>query len=220
MKLWRAAARRWPAVLAGAAILAAAAAAWFAHDSRILAAPREFASAHPVSAALAYVAVYVGFAVLSLPGIGTLSVAAGAAFGVWLGLPLAMASNAAGATLAMLIARHLLRDAVAQRFPRIVAQANAGVARDGAVWLLAARLAPVLPFAAVNFAAGLTQMPTAVFAATSLVGETPLTVLYVLTGANLTSSGDLLSARTIALFGALGAVALALPPLARRLRRS
>ena len=202
------------AILAGAFLLAPDAhriSAWLSDR-------REDVGAHlPVALAL-YFAAYLAFAALSLPGAWTISVAGGALFGPWVGLPLVLASSACGATLAMLASRYLLREAVAARFPIFVAKVDAGVAREGALWLLAARLTPAIPFFVVNLAVGLTRMPAWKFAATSFVGSAPVALLYVLAGARLASvqrPSDVVDLPTFAILLALGLVTLAARPLMR-----
>ena len=210
--------------LALVAIVAAFVAATFAFapDPHWLAgwlAERRDDVAHRLFVSLAaYFLAYLAFAALSLPGAWTLSVAGGALFGAWIGLPLVLASSACGATLAMLASRYLLRDAVAARFPVFVANVDAGVAREGARWLLAARLTPVIPFFVVNLAVGLTRMPAGKFAATSFVGSGPVALLYVLAGARLATvhrPSDAVDLPTVAILFALGLVTLAARPLAR-----
>jgi uncharacterized membrane protein YdjX (TVP38/TMEM64 family) len=170
---------------------------------------RAVVGVHPIGAAIGFAALYVAFAVLSLPGASTMSVAGGALFGPWLGVPLVSLSSTAGATVAMLAARHLFRDAVAARFPALVERVDRGVARDGARWLFAARLTPVIPFFAVNLAVGLTRMPARVFAPVTLLGALPIVVVYVFAGqafATIEHPGDVLSGRILV---ALFALALA-----------
>ena len=180
---------------------------------------RAFAAEHFALAAALYVLAYVGFAALALPGAWMVSFAGGALFGVGLGLPLALAGSDLGACAAMLAARYLLRDAVRRRFPEFVAKADASIARDGAFWVVAARLTPVMPFFAVNVAAGLTRLPAAQFALASLAGSAPLAAIYVIAGArleSLASPGDLIGPWSFAALLALGAGALAAPALLRR----
>jgi uncharacterized membrane protein YdjX (TVP38/TMEM64 family) len=178
-----------------------------------LAAQRELAAARPITAASLYFAAYLLFAALSLPGAWTLSVAGGALFGAWAGPPLVSLSSAAGATLAMLAARHLFRDAVANRFPVFVARVDRGVARDGARWLFAARLTPVLPYFAVNLAAGLTQMRAWTFARVTLIGAFPFAWIYAEAGAELARVErpfDVLNGWLILIFAALAALPFAI----------
>jgi len=179
---------------------------------------RTFASEHLAASAFAYFGVYCGFAALSLPGAWLVSVAGGALFGPWLGAPLVILSYTAGATLAMLLSRHLLRERVATRFARIVEHVDAGVARDGARWLLAARLTPAIPFFLVNLAVGLTRMPAIVFAAVSALGAFPLAVLCVIAGSKLASierAGDVATAPVLAALAGLGLAILGVGPLLR-----
>ena len=203
-------------------LAAIAIAAHFGLDPRRLAefvqARRAFAGAHPTVSALAYALTFIVFAALALPGAWMVSVAGGALFGPWFGLPLVLASSTAGATIAMLTVRYALRDAAAARFPEFAAKVDEGVARDGARWLAAARLTPLIPFFAVNVAVGLTRMPAWVFAAASIVGSTPIALVYVLAGARLAtirSLHDAASPATLAALVALGLLAFALKPIAR-----
>jgi pyruvate/2-oxoglutarate dehydrogenase complex dihydrolipoamide dehydrogenase (E3) component/uncharacterized membrane protein YdjX (TVP38/TMEM64 family) len=177
-----------------------------------VAAWRAFADAHELAAAAAYVAFYAAFSALSLPGAWIVSVAGGALFGGWLGIPLVSLSSTAGATLAMLLSRYLARDFVAARFPDFVARVDRGVARDGLRWLFAARLTPVIPFFAINLAVGLTRMPAGAFALVTMLGSFPFAALYALAGAEVatvTRPSDLFSAPLIAALLALAAAPFA-----------
>lgn len=59
---------------------------------------------------------YVAMAALSLPGAGMMSLAGGALFGFWIGVPIVLLSATLGATLAFLAARYLFRDWVEHYF--------------------------------------------------------------------------------------------------------
>ena len=191
---------------------------WFAASHGVaewkgwLTAQRSLVAAHPLPAASLYVAAYIVFAALSLPGAWAISVAGGALFGAWAGPLLVSASSTAGATVAMLAARYLFRDAVAQRFPGFVARVDSGVARDGARWLYAARLTPVIPFSAVNLGVGLTRMSAPTFALVTLIGSFPFAWIYAEAGAELATverPTDVLSLRLILVFLALAALPFA-----------
>jgi uncharacterized membrane protein YdjX (TVP38/TMEM64 family) len=148
-----------------------------------LASQKVFVGQHPGIAIAAYIVFYVAFAGLSLPGAWAVSVAGGALFGPWLGVPLVALSSTAGATVAMLASRYLFRDIVTARCPDLVERVSRSVAQDGARWLFAARLTPVLPFFAINIAVGLTRMPSSTFALVTCVGVFPLSLVYALAGA-------------------------------------
>ena len=151
---------------------------------------RALVAAHRVSAALVFSLVYTTVTALAVPAVWALSVAAGALFGPWIGLPIAVVSGVTGGTITMLAARYALRDWVEARFPEVVARFDPGVANGGARFLFAARLTPIVPFPLVNLAVGLTRMPVRTFAFVSIVGYLPLTIAYVSAGASL---GDIRS---------------------------
>lgn len=181
-----------------------------------LVAAKGWAGDHLVVSALGYVALYVAFAALSLPGAGAVSLAGGALFGPWLGAPLVSFSSTLGATIAMLLARYIFRDAVEARFPDFAAAVDRGVSRDGARYLFAARLTPFVPFFAINLAVGLTRMSVGAFALVTMVGALPIVILYVLAGqefASISGPQDILSARVVLALLALGAAPFAFKAL-------
>ncbi len=144
-----------------------------------------------------------------------MGLAAGALFGPWLGVPLALASAVAGATVAMLIARHLLRDEVERRWPGLARRFETAAGPDGAAALFAARLMPMLPFPLVNLAAGLSAMPTRTFAAVTALGMLPLLSISVCAGAELGTISSPASPRCVAALAILGAAPLAARGLAQ-----
>lgn len=214
------------AVLIVVALLGLAAAARMNFDPRDftawLASRRAVISANLPVAVAAYAAFYVVYAALPLPMIWVVSVTGGMLFGPWLGFPLVATCSTAGATVAMLASRYLFREAVATRFPVFVERVDRGVARDGAHWLFAARLTPVVPYFAVNLAVGLTGMPALVFALVSLLGVLPLALLFVLAGsefATIEHPSDVLSLPIVAALLALAVAPFAVRALARWRRR-
>ena len=140
---------------------------------------------NPIGAAMAFVAAYIVIVALSLPGAAIMTLAAGALFGLVEGVALASFASTVGATLAMLAARFVARDWVRKRFPRAVEVVDKGIAKDGAVYLLSLRLAPVFPFFLVNLAIGLTAMPVAHYALVTWAGALPGTIAYTFAGTQL-----------------------------------
>ncbi|WP_216912674.1 MULTISPECIES: bifunctional TVP38/TMEM64 family protein/FAD-dependent oxidoreductase [unclassified Synechococcus] len=139
----------------------------------------------PLLVAGAYLLLYVLVAALSLPGAAVLTLAGGALFGVGLGTLLVSFASSIGALLAFLVARTLLREPVRRRFARQLAPIEAGVARDGVLYLLSLRLAPVFPFFLVNLLMALTPIRAASFYLTSQIGMLPGTFVYVNAGTQL-----------------------------------
>ncbi|MDQ3159979.1 MAG: VTT domain-containing protein, partial [Pseudomonadota bacterium] len=117
---------------------------------------RSLVEAHPLGAALAFAGLYIVVTALSLPGATLLTLFAGAVFGLWQGVLIASFASTIGATLAMLVARYLLRDSVRARFGERLKGIDAGVEREGGFYLFALRLVPLFPFFVINLAMGLT----------------------------------------------------------------
>ncbi|MFL9628275.1 FAD-dependent oxidoreductase [Aeromonas jandaei] len=175
---------------------------------------------HFVSATLLFVAVYVVSTALSLPGASLLTLAGSAVFGVAWGLLLVSFASSIGATLAFLIARFLLRDWVERRFGDKLANLQAGMKKEGALYLLSLRLIPIFPFFLVNLLMGLTPIRVSTYYWVSQLGMLPGTFVYVLAGselANLTSTGNILSPGLMVALTLLGLMPMLLKGLQRRL---
>ncbi len=76
----------------------------------------DFHAHRPVQIALAYFAIYVAVTALSIPGAAVLTLAGGAIFGLGWGTLIVSFAASAGATLAFLSARYVLRASVESRF--------------------------------------------------------------------------------------------------------
>jgi len=150
---------------------------------------------------------YVLVAALSLPGALVMTLAMGALFGLLWGTLLVSFASSIGATLAFLVSRYLLRDAVQQRFGDKLKTINDGIARDGALYLFTLRMVPVFPFFLINLLLGLTAMRTRTFYWVSQVGMLAGTLVFVNAGtqlAQLKSLSGILSPGLLASFALLG----------------
>ena len=166
----------------------------------------------PLQVIGAFFCVYVAVTALSLPGAVPLTLAGGALFGLGLGTLVVSFASTAGATLAMLVSRHLLREAVQRRFGARLAEVDRGIARDGAFYLFTLRLVPVLPFFAINLLMGLTAMRVWTYAWVSQLGMLAGTLVYVNAGtqlAQLTSLQGIVSPQLLGAFALLGVLPLA-----------
>ena len=139
----------------------------------------------PVLVALAFLVFYVFVTALSLPGATVMTLAAGALFGLLWGTVIVSFASSLGATLAFLVSRYLLRDAIQRRFGDRLKAVNDGIARDGALYLLTLRLVPLFPFFVINLVMGLTAIPTRTFYLVSQVGMLAGTLVYVNAGTQL-----------------------------------
>ena len=95
-----------------------------------------------------------------------------------------------GASAAFLIARTAGRGAVERRAgPRVLAVRDA-VSRRGFLAVLYARILPGVPYSVVNYGAGLTRIPLAVFAAATALGAAPRAFAYTALGGSLDDLGS------------------------------
>ncbi|WP_432263078.1 FAD-dependent oxidoreductase [Cupriavidus sp. TMH.W2] len=166
---------------------------------------------HPVASMAAYFLAYVAVAALSLPGATVMTLAGGAIFGLVGGTLLVSFASSLGATLAFLASRHVLRDALQRRCGDRLAAINAGIARDGALYLFSLRLIPVVPFFLINVAAGVTPIRTRTFYWVSQAGMLAGTVVRVNAGVQLGSIEhlpDMLSPGLLGTFVLLGLLPL------------
>ncbi|AXR06257.1 FAD-dependent oxidoreductase [Salinimonas sediminis] len=162
---------------------------------------------NPVVSVSVFFVGYVAVTALSLPGAAILTLAAGALFGLWLGLLLVSFASTVGATLAFLSARFVFRDTVKNRFSEKLRRIDEGVEKQGAFYLFTLRLVPVFPFFLINLLMGLTGLKTRTFYWVSQLGMLPGTLVFVNAGtqlAQLNSLSGILSADLILSFVLLG----------------
>ncbi len=166
----------------------------------------------PGATGIAFAALNIAALALSLPGaVLGFGLAAGTIFGPWWGTAIALSAVVFGDSLAFLLARYVFRDWVERRFTRQAEHAAAGLARDGAFYLLALRLMTVVPYFVVNLTMGLTRMPLRLFAPVSFVGLLPVTFLYVQAGDQLNGieqASDIYSPRLLTTFALLALLPL------------
>ena len=151
--------------------------------------------------------IYVLVTTFSLPGAVWLTLAGGALFGLFTGTVIVSFASTIGATLAMLIARFLLRDIIQTRFTGQMQTINSGIKKDGGFYLFSLRLLPVVPFFVINFGMGLTPLRTVTFFWVSQLGMLPGTLVYINAGSELgkiNSISDILSPILIGSFALLG----------------
>ncbi len=197
--------------------LIAAVAAFFAFDlgrfftlEQLRESQATFARWHaerPLTLALAYFGLYVLITALSIPGATIITLAGGAIFGLWWGTLLVSFASTTGATLAFLVSRFILRDAVEQRFGSRLKEFHKGIEKDGAFYLFSLRLIPVVPFFVINLVMGLTRMRSLTFFWVSQIGMLAGTLVYVNAGtqlARIDSLKDILSPGLLASFVLLG----------------
>ncbi len=117
-----------------------------------------FTETHSAVAAALFVLAYVAVTGLSLPGAVILTLAGGFLFGAVWGTLFVNLGATAGATLAFLASRYLLRDWVERKFGKWLGPVQQGFAKNAFSYLMTLRLIPLFPFFVVNLVSGLTRM--------------------------------------------------------------
>lgn len=115
---------------------------------------RQWQAHEPLLVGVGFFLAYVLVVALSVPGAVVMTLGAGAVFGLGWGIVIVSFASSLGALLAFLVARHLLRDWVQERFANRLQAINAGVAREGAFYLFTLRLVPIFPFFLINLVMG------------------------------------------------------------------
>jgi uncharacterized membrane protein YdjX (TVP38/TMEM64 family) len=159
-----------------------------------------------LAGAAAFALAHVACALLLVPA-WPLRVGAGFVYGPAWGFAVAAGSSFAGAMLAFVAGRRLLRARIERRIarePRLVALDE--LVRGGGAWIvLLLRLSPLFPNELVNYGLGATRVRARDYALASLVGMLPLTAAYTWVGSLLTAVDDLARGRPLA-GGAIGQV--------------
>lgn len=171
----------------------------------------DYYSSHRFAMIAGFMSVYIIQTALSLPGAAILSLAAGAIFGPIAGTFYAVVAATIGATLAFIVSRYLLRNAVLNKFGAKLEGINRELENRGVSYLLFLRLVPIFPFFLINLTAGLTRLPLGTFFVGTLLGIIPGGFVYVNAGASLASIDSLsaiASPRVLGSFALLGLFAL------------
>jgi uncharacterized membrane protein YdjX (TVP38/TMEM64 family) len=131
---------------------------------------------------LAFMLGYVVATVAFIPG-SLLTLAAGAIFGIGMGVAYTFVAASIGATLAFLVSRYLARGAIEKRLEgnERFAAIDSAVAREGLKIVTLLRLSPVFPFNLLNYGLGLTQVRLRDYVL-ACFGMLPGTLLYIYYG--------------------------------------
>lgn len=179
---------------------------------------RQFRDKRPIMVYSVAFIVYVAVTGLSLPGAAGLTLVCGWLFGFWRGVLLVSFASTAGATVAFIVSRFLLRDAIQKRFGDRLRAFNDALNREGAFYLFMLRLIPAVPFFVINVVMGLTPLSVRTYWWVSQAGMLPGTAAYVYAGASvpdLATLGDrgaagILSPQLLIAFVLLGLMPIAM----------
>lgn len=135
-----------------------------------------------VTGALLYAAAYAILTVFFVPG-APLTLAAGALYGVGGGFAVSMLGASLGAIGAFWVARRSAGDALERGGGERVSAIERRLSGKGLYALLALRLLPVVPFNALNYAAGVSTIRTRDYILATVLGIAPGALAYTALGA-------------------------------------
>jgi uncharacterized membrane protein YdjX (TVP38/TMEM64 family) len=223
---------RWAVV--GAVVLAIAAALWLGLPEKLSlnslrserAALLGFVHAHPWQSLLLYVVAYTAVVGLSIPGALVMTLTGGFLFGGLEGGAAAVAGVSMGSILMFLAAQTAVGDGLRgwlRHRSELMHKLEREVRQHPFTTTLMMRLIPAAPICLVNLAAGFVRMPLLPYAAATVIGVIPSTLLYASVGsglddlfANVEPDALMGVIRSELALPALGLLGLAALPLALR----
>jgi uncharacterized membrane protein YdjX (TVP38/TMEM64 family) len=174
---------------------------------------------HYTAAAAVFIAVYCVTAAFSLPSDVFLTMLGGFLFGSIVGTIYVNIGATAGATLAFLTSRYLLRDWVESKYRSRLEPILEGFRHDAFSYLLTLRMIPAIPFVLVNLASGLTRVELGTYVRATSLGIIPASFIFAYAGRQfemVKSPGEIISFPVLLAFTLLGLLAL-MPVVYRRI---
>ncbi len=148
---------------------------------------KQLVEAHPFASPLVFAAVYATAVAVSLPIATAMTIAGGFLFGWALASILVAIAATAGASVIFLAVRAAFGPALRRRLDGRIARLADGFERNAFSYLLALRLAPVLPFFLLNVAPAFFRVRLPVFVAATFIGILPAVIAYSWLGQGLES---------------------------------
>ncbi len=182
----------------------------------------DFSNEHP---ALVFIAIVIAQGIgmgFSLPTKALLTMLAGALLGFAGGAFATYVGVLMGTTALFFAVRHWLKDGVAKHLVGGAKQIEQRVSERPIRTMIGMRLFIFLPYGPCTVTAALSSMRYRDFLFGSLIGDTPVILLYVLAGERLlalTSTSEALSPLTVAVLAVVGVLFLAGALLGRRHKR-
>jgi uncharacterized membrane protein YdjX (TVP38/TMEM64 family) len=150
---------------------------------------KAFVAAHFWLSLIGFTAFFALITTTAVPGAVFAQLAGGFLFGAWLGGAAIALAATTGALAIYGVARTALGDALRRRLGGegrgALKRLQAGLDQHSFWFLLAVRLAPVVPFVLVNIASGLARIPLRRYLLATFIGTFPTNLVYAWIGAGL-----------------------------------
>lgn len=194
--------------IALAILVSAFVAAWVLLDVPPLSTLREWADTLGPWFPVVFWLLYVLITQFPIPRT-LMTVSAGILFGTVRGILIAITATTVSAVISLLIVRTLLRDWIAPRLTHpAVERINRRLEQRGWLAIFSLRLIAAVPFSVLNYAAALTRVPVVPFAAATLIGSVPGTVLVTIFGDTLTGQANPVVIAVMAVLAVVGIAGL------------
>jgi uncharacterized membrane protein YdjX (TVP38/TMEM64 family) len=130
-----------------------------------------------------FAAVFIAATIVLAPD-WPLAIAAGMVYGIW-AVPVVVAAATIAASLAFLVARHLLKERIRDLLAgkRKFAAIDKAITEEGWKIVFLLRLSPLVPFNVQNYLFGITDIPFPHYVAATCAGIIPGAALFVYLGA-------------------------------------
>ena len=158
-----------------------------------------------------FIAAYLVMTTLSLPVALLMGLLAGSVFEFYLAVVIVSFTSTIGATVAMSLARYIIRDYMTSKYRKYFEIINANFTDNGGYYLFALRMSPLFPFFIINICFGLTKMRILPFYLISQIGMLPGTIIVILLGneiSNVLVSDNVISPSLVIYLTLLGLVPL------------
>ena len=168
-------------------------------------------SNEPLLFTVFFIIAYLVMTTLSLPVALLMGLLAGSVFEFYLAVVIVSFTSTIGATVAMGLARYIVRDYVTIKYRNYFDIINTNFRENGGYYLFALRMSPLFPFFIINICFGLTKMKLLPFYLISQIGMLPGTIIIILLGnelGNVMVSGNIISTTLVVYLTLLGLVPL------------
>ena len=149
---------------------------------------RDFTADHYVVSLLVLMLLFATLTASVVPGVFFVTITAGYLFGPWVGGVATSIAATAGALVVYAVTRTALGDALrrkAERDDGLMRKVCAAIDKDTFWYVLASRLAVVVPFHMINVAAGIMAVKLRPYTVATVIGLLPAHIIYCWIGARL-----------------------------------
>ena len=141
-----------------------------------------YETSHPATFIIGYIVSYIVIIACCIPGTILFDLLAGFVFGIYWGSILVILSYLAGACVNFFIVRYFFRGMLEHKFGKFKHFIHGSGKHGLMLNLISLRLIAVIPFWVLNIVAALLNIRMSTFVLSTLIGITPMSIIYVVIG--------------------------------------